>query len=66
MIRRFTILGTDDHPGILYRSIQKLFSAKKTLERRRTGNNDYRVQISVRLLEIYNELVSVKKLFEPK
>ena len=52
---RFTMLGSDEQPGIIHRSIQKLLSAKEAIERR--SGTACRVNISVELLEIYNETV---------
>jgi hypothetical protein len=49
------MLGSDEQPGIIHRSIQKLFSAKEAIERR--SGTACRVNISVELLEIYNETV---------
>jgi len=51
------MLGSDEQPGIIYRAVEKLFSAKGFLENRNDCNN-IRVQISVEMLEIYNETVS--------
>jgi len=51
--KTFTMLGTNDQPGIIYRSILKIFDAKKDIEERCKGN----VNITVELLEIYNENV---------
>jgi hypothetical protein len=49
------MLGSDEQPGIIHRSVQKLFFAKEAIERR--SGIDCRVKISVEMLEIYNETV---------
>ena len=49
------MLGSDDHPGLIIRSIQMIFSNKTLIESR--SNNDCRVSISIEMLEIYNEQV---------
>jgi hypothetical protein len=51
------MLGSDDEPGIIFRSVQKLFCVKKSMESRSDRNN--RMSISVEMLEIYNETVRI-------
>ncbi len=53
--KTYTMLGNDENPGVITKSIKKLFNTKRTLEE--TSKGSASVQISVELLEIYNEQV---------
>jgi chromosome segregation ATPase len=54
--KTYTMLGDERNPGIVGRAVQKLFQAKQEIESLSRG--DAAVQVSVELLEIYNEKVS--------
>lgn len=53
--KTYTMLGTKENPGLITRSVKKLFDSKNMLEV--TSNGKLDVNISVELLEIYNEQV---------
>jgi kinesin family member C1 len=53
--KTYTMLGTKENPGLITRSVKKLFDSKNMLEV--TSNGKLDVVISVELLEIYNEQV---------
>jgi Kinesin motor domain len=53
--KTFTLLGEPGNEGLVYRSVQKLFEAKREAEELSRG--DTQVELSVELLEIYNEKV---------
>ena len=53
--KTYTMLGTKENPGLITRSVKKLFDSKNMLEL--TSNGKLDVNISVELLEIYNEQV---------
>lgn len=57
LINRYTMLGGGDasNPGIITKAIKKLFDAKRMLED--TSHGETTVDISVELLEVYNEQV---------
>lgn len=50
------MLGTEQSPGLILRSIQKIFEAKKNLEDDIKSN--WKVNLKVEMLEIYNERVN--------
>lgn len=56
------MLGDERCPGLIGRAVQKLFASKHEIEELSKGET--RVQISVELLEIYNE--RVRDLLDPE
>jgi kinesin family protein C1 len=59
--KTYTMLGEADNKGLISRSISKLFNAKQEIEELSQGNT--KVELSVELLEIYNE--EVRDLLAP-
>ena len=59
--KTYTMLGEADNKGLISRSISKLFNAKQEIEALSRG--DTKVELSVELLEIYNE--NVRDLLAP-
>jgi kinesin family protein C1 len=53
--KTYTMLGEADNKGLISRSISKLFSAKQEIEALSRG--DTKVELSVELLEVYNEKI---------
>lgn len=53
--KTFTMLGEPGQEGIVARSVRKLFAAKEAISELTRGES--RVEISVELLEVYNEKV---------
>lgn len=53
--KKYTMLGTEENPGLTTKAINKLFNTKRTLEESPKGST--KVHISIELLEIYNEQV---------
>lgn len=53
--KTFTMLGEPENEGIIARSVKKMFAAKHEIEQFSRGTT--RVEMSVELLEIYNEQV---------
>jgi kinesin family protein C1 len=53
--KTYTMLGEADNKGLISRSVSKLFNAKQEIEALSRGNT--KVELSVELLEIYNEKV---------
>jgi len=51
-----TMLGTKDAPGLIFRSVEKLFDAKQQLEN--NGCDNWKVKMSIEMLEVYNERIS--------
>lgn len=49
------MIGDPEHPGLIPRAVEKLFSAKHEIER--SSRQEILVSISVELLEVYNEEV---------
>ncbi|KAL7507726.1 hypothetical protein ACHAXN_004850 [Cyclotella atomus] len=59
-----TMIGTDEHQGLIPRSVQLFFDTKADIERKcRAQDQDVDIQIEVELLEIYNE--EVRDLLSP-
>jgi hypothetical protein len=58
------MIGTDEHQGLIPRSVQLFFDTKADIERKcRAQDQDVDIQIEVELLEIYNE--EVRDLLSP-
>ena len=53
--KTYTMLGTEENPGLITKAIKKLFESKRNVEA--TSKGATTVHISVELLEIYNEQV---------
>jgi hypothetical protein len=53
--KTFTMLGEPGQEGIVARSVKKLFAAKEAISELTRGES--RVEISVELLEVYNEKI---------
>jgi len=51
--KSFTMIGDDQNEGIIYRAVRKLFAAKQDIEIESSASST--VEISVEMLEIYNE-----------
>lgn len=49
------MLGDEENPGIIGRAVEKLFQSKRDIEELSRGGTD--VQMSVELLEVYNERI---------
>jgi predicted nucleic acid-binding Zn-ribbon protein len=54
--KTYTMLGDETSPGIVSRAVEKLFQSKREIEELSRG--DATVQMSVELLEIYNERIN--------
>jgi hypothetical protein len=53
--KTYTMLGSENNPGLISRSINKFFNAKREIESLTEGATN--VSINVELLEVYNEQV---------
>ena len=54
--KTYTMLGSDECKGLVFRSIDKIFEAKEAIES--DSKSPYTFNLSVEMLEIYNERVN--------